>query len=132
MIKGISHIGILVRDIETTLDNFCRPLKFSVPPIKDVRELQMKVAVMDMGNISLEFIEDYSSDGNFAKIVQEHGQTIHHLALATDDIDADLAAIETGGNKHSDKTPKTGLRGKRIVFLEPQLLGGITVELTEP
>ena len=132
MIKGISHIGILVRDIETTLNNFCQPLKFSVPPIKDVHERQMKVAVMDLGNISLEFIEDYSSDGNFARIVQEHGQTIHHLALATDDIDADLAAIESGGNKQSDKIPKTGLRGKRIVFLDPELLGGITVELTEP
>ena len=132
MIKGISHIGILVRDIETTLNNFCQPLNFSVPPVKDVPERQMKVAFMDMGNISLEFIEDYSSDGNFAKIVQERGQTIHHLALATDDIDADLAAIETGGNKQSGKMPKTGLRGKRIVFLEPELLGGLTVELTEP
>ena len=132
MIKGISHIGILVRDIETTLDNFCRLFKFSVPPVKDVPERQMKVALLDMGSVSLEFIEDYSSDGNFAKIVRERGQTIHHLALATDDIDADLAAIETGGSKDSDKVPKTGLRGKRIVFLEPELLGGITVELTEP
>lgn len=132
MIKGISHIGILVRDIQTTLDKFCQPLNFSIPPIKDVREHQMKVAILDLGNISLEFIEDYSGDGNFARIVQERGQTLHHLALATDDIDADLAAIETRGNKQSDKTPKTGLRGKRIVFLEPEMLGGITVELTEP
>jgi methylmalonyl-CoA epimerase len=132
MIKGISHIGILVRDIETTLDNFCRPLHFSVPPVKDVPERQMKVAVLDMGTISLEFIEDYSSDGNFARIVQEHGHTIHHLALATDDIDTDLAAIEASSSNQIDKTPKTGLRGKRIVFLEPGQLGGITVELTEP
>ena len=57
---------------------------------------------MDMGNISLEFIEDYSSDGNFARIVQAHGHTIHHLALATDDIDADLAAIENDSSDQSD------------------------------
>jgi methylmalonyl-CoA epimerase len=132
MIKGMSHIGILVSDIETTLDNFCQPLKFPVPPVKGVPERQMKVALLDLGNVSLEFIEDYSNDGNFAKIVRERGQTIHHLALSSDDIDADLAAIETGGNEQSDKLPKTGLRGKRIVFLEPELLGGITVELTEP
>jgi methylmalonyl-CoA/ethylmalonyl-CoA epimerase len=132
MIQGVGHIGIVVKDLEVALAKFCKGLNLTKPNIKDVADRQMKVAVLDMGNVSLEFIEDYSATGMFARIVQERGTTIHHVALLTDDIDADLVAIEGRSGDKADKTPRVGLRGKRIVFLGPEQLGNINVELTEP
>ena len=132
MITGVGHIGILVHDVEEVLSKFCKRLGLATPPIKDVQDRQMKVAVLNMGNTDLEFIEDYSDSGTFARIVKERGETIHHLALLTGDIDADFAAVEGKEGETAAKKPSVGLRGKRIVFIEPELSGGITIELTEP
>jgi len=132
MIKGIGHIGIAVDNLEESLTVMARALDVDLPSIKVVSEKKMKVALIEMGGIGLELIEDYSEDGPFARFVKEKGNSIHHFCLLTDDIEADIADLETRGIEMADQRSRVGLRGKRIAFTKPSALNGIPFELSEP
>ena len=130
---GVGHIGIAVRDIDKSLVAASKALGLPVPPVTDHPDRKMKVAVLDLNGVGLEFIEDYSADGWFARFVQERGgDAIHHFCLVSDELEADAEALERRGVEMLIRDPQTGLRGKRIVFTTPAALNGIPFELSEP
>lgn len=132
MIQGVGHIGIAVKNIEESLANLSRALGLPIPPIRDMPQKKMKMAVVDLSGIGLEFIEDYSEDGEFAEFVKKNGNAIHHFCLLTDDIEADIKILEKRGIEMADQKPRIGLRGKKIAFTKPSALNGIPLELSEP
>jgi len=132
MLKGVGHIGIAVKNIEESLRAITRALDLPVPQIRDFPDKKVKVAVVDLTGVGLEFIEDYSEDGVFAAYVKERGNAIHHVCLLSDDMEADLEILEARGVELADRKPKMGLRGKRIAFTRPSILNGIPFELSEP
>jgi methylmalonyl-CoA/ethylmalonyl-CoA epimerase len=132
MIKGLGHLGIVVADIDKSLAAFAKALNVPVPPVKDVAEKKTKVALMDFNGIGLEFIQDYSEDGAFAKLVKERGDSIHHFCLLSDDVQGDIDALNAKGVEMADQQPRIGLRGKPIAFTKAASLNGIPVELSTP
>ncbi len=132
MIKGVGHIGIAVRDIEESLARITQALNLPMPPVRDISERKIKVAVVNIGGTGLEFIQDYSKEGSFAKFVEERGDAIHHFCLLTDEIDKDIEVLKGRGVEMLDQKSRLGARGKRIAFTQPSVLGGIPFELSEP
>jgi len=132
MIKGIGHIGIGVKDIERHLKALSEVFGVPIPPIKDIPERKARVALVEMGPISLEVIQDDNENGLLGSFVKQHGNGIHHYCLITDDIDADVAMLKDNGIKMLHDQPIVGLRDKRIAFISPESLDGIPVELSEP
>jgi len=132
MIKGVGHIGIYVRNIEETLESLAKIVDFSPPTIKESEEAKKRIAVVDLGNVGLELIQDMTEDGLIAMRVRDHGNTIHHFCLLTDNIEADLAKIKERGVELQDQKPKIGLRGKKCALSAPSALNGIPIELSEP
>jgi len=132
MIKGIGHIGIGVKDIERHLKALSEVFGVPIPPIKDIPERKARVALVEMGPISLEVIQDDNENGLLGSFVKKHGNGIHHYCLITDDIDADVAMLKDSGIKMLHEQPIVGLRDKRIAFISPESLDGIPVELSEP
>jgi methylmalonyl-CoA/ethylmalonyl-CoA epimerase len=132
MIKGIGHIGIVVKNIEESLTAVSKALNLPMPLIRDIPERRLKVSVLDIGGTGLEIIQDYSEGGEFAKFVRERGNAIHHICLLTDQIEADIELLKARGIEMADQKPKLGVRGKRIGFIKPNSLNGIPFELSEP
>jgi methylmalonyl-CoA/ethylmalonyl-CoA epimerase len=132
MIRGVGHVGIAVKNIEESLEAVSRALDLPIPQVRDFPEKKMKCAVVGVGGIGLEFIEDYSEEGAFATFVKERGNAIHHVCLLTDDIEADIKVLEKRGVEMADQEPRIGLRGKKIAFTRPSALKGIPMELSEP
>ena len=132
MIKGIGHIGIAISNIDESLAAISRALDLPKPTVHDNSEKKMKFALLDLGGVGLEFLQDYSKEGVFARFVKERGDAIHHFCLLTDDIEADIETLTGRGVEMADQKPKLGLRGKKIAFTNPSALNGIQIELSEP
>jgi methylmalonyl-CoA/ethylmalonyl-CoA epimerase len=132
MIKGIGHIGIAVKNIEEAITAISKAFGLSIPSIKDIPEKKIKVALLDIGGTGLEFIQDYSEEGGFAKFIKEKGNAIHHICFLTDQIETDIEILKSRGIEMADQKPKMGVRGKRIAFIKPSALNGIPFELSEP
>ena len=132
MIKGIGHLGIVVKDIEKSLKALSQIVEFEKPLIKEFPEKKMKCAVVEMNGVALEFLQDDSQDGFLANYHREHGNSIHHFCLLSDNMDEDVENLKAKGVQMMDLEPRTGLRGKKIAFAAPDALGGISIELSEP
>jgi methylmalonyl-CoA epimerase len=132
MLKAVGHLGIVVKDIEASLKALSKIIDFQSAPIKDFPEKKMKSAVVELGPIALEFIQDLSEDGMMARFNREKGDGIHHFCLLTDNIEDDVEVLKQRGIEMLDQIPRIGLRGKKIAFTKPSALNGIPIELSEP
>jgi len=127
----VGHIGLAVQGIEKFLERFCLAFSLPIPEIRDVCSRRMKVALLNLKELQLEVLEDYSPDGAMARLVREKGNTIHHLCMTCDNVADTIMSLGEQGVAFIDDQPRIGLRGKPIAFISPDVFGGITVELSE-
>jgi methylmalonyl-CoA/ethylmalonyl-CoA epimerase len=132
MIKGIGHLGIVVKDMEKSLKALSQIIELESPAIKEFPEKRMKCAVVETKGVALEFLQDDSDNGFLGRFGREKGDAIHHFCLVSDNIEEDVEALKKRGVEMMDQKPRIGLRGKKIAMTMPSALNGITVELSEP
>jgi len=91
----------------------------------------MTVVFLDFGNGYFELLEPGTSEGAIASYLDENGPGIHHLAVATDDIEDALARAREMDIECIDEEPRPGAWGHDVAFLHPRDTGGILVEFVE-
>lgn len=74
---------------------------------------------------------DAESNGPIASYLDRNGPGIHHLALATDDIEAALDRARELDIKLIDDEPRDGAWGHDVAFLHPESTGGILLEYVQ-
>ena len=132
MLKGIGHLGIVVRDMEKSLMALSQVIEFEKPVIKEFPDKKMRCAVVETKGVSLEFIQDNSGESPLSRFNRDKGDAIHHFCLLSDNIEEDVEVLKKKGIEMMDQKPRVGLRGKKIAMTMPSALNGITVELSEP
>jgi len=132
MIKGIGHLGIVVKDVEKSLKALSQIIELERPAIKDFPEKKIKCAVVETKGVALEFLQDDSESGFLGRFRREKGDAIHHFCLVSDNIEEDVEALKKRGVEMMDQKPRIGLRGKKVAMTTPGALNGITIELSEP
>jgi len=88
---------------------------------------EMTILFLDLDNSYFELIEP-REDGPIATYLDEHGSGIHHLAVATDDIEAALSTAADHGIERIDDEPRPGAWGHEVAFLHPASTGGVLIE----
>lgn len=91
----------------------------------------MKLVFLEVGEGYLEVIEPTDEEGTIATYLDREGPGIHHLAFATDDIEASLARADERGVERIDEEPRQGAWGHTVAFLHPRDTGGVLVEFVE-
>ena len=91
----------------------------------------MKLVFLDVGEGYLEIIEPTDEEGTIATYLDREGPGIHHLAFATDDIEAALERADERGVERIDEEPRQGAWGHTVAFLHPRDTGGVLVEFVE-
>ena len=132
MIKGIGHLGIVVKDLEKSLKALSQIIEFEKPAVKEFPDKKMRCAVVETKGIPLELLQDNSDNGFMARFNREKGDAIHHFCVVSDNIEQDVETLIKRGVEMMDQKPRIGLRGKKIAMTLPSALNGITIELSEP
>ena len=132
MIKGVGHVGIVVKDMQKSLKALSQIIEFEKPAIKESPEKKVKCAVVETKGVALEFLQDDSDSGFLGRFRHEKGDAIHHFCLLSDNIEEDVEVLKKRGVEMMDQKPRIGLRGKKVAMTMPSALNGITVELSEP
>ncbi len=131
MFKKIDHIGVAVKNLEESLHVFKNILGMKCSGEEEVREQNVKVAFLPVGESEIELLESTSPVGNIAKYIEKKGEGIHHIAFEVENLDSMLEDLQKKGVRLIDKEPRYGAGGARIAFLHPQSTHGILVELCE-
>jgi len=92
----------------------------------------LAVTFLDLGNGYFELLEPVEDDdGAISRYLDRNGPGIHHLAVATDDIEAALDTARAAGVELIDEDPRPGAWGHDVAFLHPGSTGGVLLEFVE-
>ena len=137
MLNRISHIGVLVNDIEAALriwrDQFgFKQFSEARFEVEGIRSVFLSLSGCS-GEMSIELMEplDKSDMGNaLARRLANVGEGFYHLAVVTDDVAASGAALARSGLPIIERPPvATGAQGRWLVH--PKAANGIMIEGTE-
>lgn len=129
MLKGISHTGIAVKNLDESIKVY-EALGAVPGEIHDAPESGMRAAMISAGTSTLELIEPIGDGGVIAKFIESRGEGIHHLCIEVDDIKKTLADLNAKGVRLIDKEPRQGIEGK-VAFIHPKSMNGVLIELLE-
>ncbi|REJ79919.1 MAG: methylmalonyl-CoA epimerase [Acidobacteria bacterium] len=130
MIAGVDHIGIAVHSIEEAR-RFWEDLGLEVAAIEEVAEEGVRVAMLPVGGTRIELLEPTREDSAIARFLATRGPGIHHVCMASDDVDDDDASLRAKGHRLIRDAPSPGAGGSRVQFIHPKSAGGVLVELAE-
>lgn len=129
-IKRIEHVAIAVRNLDQVRDTFAK-LGIGCDHEETLGEHKVRLAMLPIGESAIELLEPQSDTGATAEWLREKGESLWHICLEVDDIEAALAELKGKGVKLRDEVPRNGHGGHRIAFLDPASTAGILVELVE-
>ncbi|MEJ2146119.1 MAG: methylmalonyl-CoA epimerase [Acidobacteriota bacterium] len=130
MVKRILHVGIATHSI-AVVSEFYRLLGLRSERTEVLKDDRVKVAMMSVGDASIELIEPTDDKSPVASFLEKRGEGIHHISLEVDDLDATLERLKKMNVQLIDKDPRGGAGGRRIAFIHPHSTGGVLVELCE-
>ncbi len=123
-IKGIGHAGILVKNLDESVNLYCnlfgleKPLEFTEWP-----EEGMRNAVLKIGDQTFEMMEPLAGSP-LAKFVETRGEGIHHINLTVSDMESTVKSLK-------EKGATLIIRGPKIAFVHPKSTKGVLIELEE-
>jgi methylmalonyl-CoA/ethylmalonyl-CoA epimerase len=131
VIRKISHVGIVVSNLEEALKSYQKIFGLKPAVLKDAMGGRVKVAFIPVGDDEIELLQPLDPDTSIGKFLHTHGEGIHHISLTTNDIEAETKRMKEEGVAFSDEKPKVGAHGVPIIFTKPETTGEVTVELCQ-
>jgi methylmalonyl-CoA/ethylmalonyl-CoA epimerase len=107
----ITQIGIVVKDIERSIDAFCDVFELSRPNVIITDEYEFaktqyqgkpslaraKLAFFDFGQVQIELIEPIGNPSTWKEILDHKGEGIHHIAFQIKGTNQVVAYLEGKG-----------------------------------
>jgi methylmalonyl-CoA/ethylmalonyl-CoA epimerase len=127
----IEHIGIAVRNLETS--NVLFTALLGSPPYKEeeVASEQVKTSFFQTGEAKVELLEATGDQSAIARFLERKGEGIHHIAFEVEDIKAEMQRLRSAGFQLLNEEPKRGADNKLVCFIHPKSANGVLVELCQ-
>ncbi|MHB8578674.1 MAG: methylmalonyl-CoA epimerase [Ignavibacteriaceae bacterium] len=130
-VNRIEHISIAVKNLDESIKFYEHIFGLKCYLIEEVEDQKVRTAFIKVGETKIELLETTDPNGTIGKFIENHGEGIHHIAFAVDDVDSSLNEMESKGIKLIDKKPRQGSEGFHIAFLNPKSTFGVLTELCE-
>ncbi|TVQ92295.1 MAG: methylmalonyl-CoA epimerase [Bacteroidetes bacterium] len=127
----IEHIGIAVKDIESSIKFYEEVLGLKCYAIEEVKDQKVKTAFFMLGDTKIELLESTDPEGPIGRFIEKKGEGVHHIAFAVEGIESALSELSEKGVQLVDQQPRKGAEGLDIAFLHPKSTGGVLTELCE-
>lgn len=131
-ILRVQHIGIVVRSLEDSCTQFERTLGLTARDFRDDqgRGMQLDARILLGNECWLHLVQNWNPESRVYRFLEDHGEGLEHIALETDDIEADVAHLrEIGVPVWEDRILDANDGYEAFVF--PDQLPGITIELIQ-
>ncbi|MEI6639820.1 MAG: VOC family protein, partial [Chlorobium sp.] len=83
-----------------------------------------------LGESKIELLEPLNDESPIAKFLAKNGEGMHHIALATDNIEEERERLALL-NINPLAPPKEGAGGKKIMFLHPKETNKVLLEFAQ-
>jgi methylmalonyl-CoA/ethylmalonyl-CoA epimerase len=129
MIKGVSHIGIAVENLEDARKLYKQI--FSKESSEPEWFGEIHFSFVPFGNTHIELLESTTPEGVMRKFIEKKGEGIHHISFEVDDIEAELETLKARGVQLINEKPYYNAHKNLVAFIHPKSSRGVLVELIQ-
>lgn len=129
--KKIEHIGIAVKDLNTSNDLFAKLFGEPHYKVESVESEGVNTSFFQVGPNKIELLEATNPSSPIAKFLEKRGEGIHHIAYDVEDIRSEMKRLESEGFTLLNAEPKKGADNKLVCFLHPKTTNGVLIELCQ-
>src|SRR4030043_395902 len=97
MFKKINHIGIVVRDLGEAISVYSKGLGIAPEKVAEIKDVQLKVAVLRIGEVEIELLEYGNPDLPVAKALRANQPGINHICYEVERFDETMEKLMTTG-----------------------------------
>lgn len=128
MITGINHVGIVVKNIDETLDFLAKTCNAKETIRKEINEMGQISSIVQIGDSNFELMQSTNENSVPGRFLAKNGEGLHHISLLSDDITNDCELMKQNGVKIVSEAV---LDGVKYVFTHPKTTMGMVCEITE-
>ena len=130
-ITNISHIAVIVPDIDEALEFWRDSLGLKLERVEEVHSQEAEVAFLSLGQGTIELVRPTTQDSGAARWLAKRGSGLHHIALEVEDLKPVLVRLKEKGVRLINDNPVSAAGGKRAIFVHPDSASGVLIELYE-
>ena len=131
MINKVEHLGIAVKDIDSSNKLFAKLLGKQHYKLESVDSESVITSFFKVGEQKIELLQSTDNSGPIAKFIKKRKEGVHHLAFHVDSITEEVKRLKKEGFEFISETPKKGADNKIIVFLHPKTTNWVLIELCQ-
>ncbi len=130
-IKRIEHIAVAVNQLSAMREILENKLGLTLEYEENLPQYNTRIAMYPVGDTYIEILESDKKGTEVSDWIDQHGESLFHICLEVDDIDAALVELRQKDVRLIDETPRIGHANSRIAFLDPASTGNLLIELVE-
>ncbi|WP_029275720.1 methylmalonyl-CoA epimerase [Pedobacter borealis] len=127
----IEHIGIAVKDLNSSIDIYQKLLNTDCYKTEQVASEFVNTAFFKTGENKIELLQATAPDSAIAKFIEKKGEGVHHVAFLVDDILAEMERLHKEGFVLLSESPKKGADNKMVCFVHPKDTNGVLIEICQ-
>jgi methylmalonyl-CoA/ethylmalonyl-CoA epimerase len=133
MINGLSHVSIVVPDLEAAARELNAKYGLEVGAPMENAEQGVRLAYIELGNGKIELMQPSRPDSPVSKFLERNPKGgIHHLCLGVEDVETAARALAQNGVRVlGEGRPQRNVAGEAIAFIHPGDFLGALVELEQ-
>lgn len=129
--RKLDHLGIVVKDLDEARRFWEQALGLTCTHVEEMPQRGIKVAFLPVGDTRIELIAPLHERSEVSRFLETRGPGLHHVALRTGDVAADITQLTNEGIRLVDLEPKPGAHNTQVAFVHPKSTGGVLVELAQ-
>ena len=136
---AIVHVALVVRSVDAIVENYARLFQTMTPGIRltggpstlfrgEPTEGRARLAVLKMGNVTLEIIEPVGGPSVWQEYLDQHGPGVHHIGLLVPSMNRALTHLASEGQEIVQCAP---FNGGQYAYVGTEEALGVMIELLE-
>ena len=117
MLKSINHIGIAVKNLDSSISLYRKIFNFSDIHRETVAAQKVEVASFRVGDVLIELTSPTDDSSTIAKFLEKKGEGIHHVAFESDDVSNELTGLKNKDISLINESPVPGAHDIVGLFL---------------
>ena len=133
MKKDLSHISIVVPDLEAAIKTMREVYGLASGDIAENVQQGVRLTYIDLGNSKIELMQPLTADSPIGRFLAKHpAGGLHHLCLGVSEIASVTTELRRKGVRVlGDGMPAYNAHGQEIAFIHPADFCGALVEIEQ-
>ena len=128
-VRGIHHLGVAVESLDDAIATYERLFGATVEHRDALEEQGVEAVSLLVGDGRVELLEPTGEDTPVGRFLARRGPGMHHIALASPDLEGTLRELAAAGAELIDQHPRRGLFGSEVAFVHPGAVHGVLTEV---